>query len=77
MFDQAYGNEHEAYHTSQENFLNHQIQDVKLFSAIDRHGLGKRNIFNVQLNKHEQLQTVLIPQQKERFLDLFSVNLTL
>jgi hypothetical protein len=40
MLDQAYGNEHEAYHTSQENFLNCQIADVKTFSAIDRHGLG-------------------------------------
>lgn len=40
IFDQAYGNEHEAYHTSQENFLNCQISNVKTFSAIDRHGLG-------------------------------------
>ena len=42
MFDQAYSNKHEAYHTSKENFLNRQISDVKTFSAIDRHDLGKK-----------------------------------
>jgi len=51
IFDQAYGNEYEAYHISQENSLNCQIPDLKTFSAIDRHDLGKRSIFNVQLNK--------------------------
>jgi hypothetical protein len=72
MFDQAYGNEYEAYHTSKENFLNRQIRDVKTFSVIDKHDLGgaEKSTFNVQLNKNEQLQTVLIPQQEWRFLDI-------
>jgi hypothetical protein len=44
MFDQTYGSEHEAFHTSQENFLNCHIPDLKTFSAIDRHDLKKKYI---------------------------------
>jgi hypothetical protein len=41
MFDHAYGNEYEAHHTSQENFVNCQIPDVITFSAF-----RKKSTFN-------------------------------
>lgn len=44
MFDQAYGKEYEAHHTSQENFVNCQIPDVITFSAFDMPGL--KSTFN-------------------------------
>jgi hypothetical protein len=56
------------------NFLNYQIPDVKTFSATDRHGLGNKSIFNVQLNQHSNYKQFSSRSKKGDFSILVSVN---